>query len=324
VSEIEPYRRFQLDFDAMLLEGKRQEQISALNRGEHVLVKNMHAYFVNDVLPLTRTSDWVFEAAAMFGSHYAQDCFRLLRLYGQQAYDFQKRLAEINAKVIDLLARASMAGAAPTAGIVDLAKASDSLGMLDFSPLPPAMQAEAGSLHETATDHEFLQLEVTLDGIRACYEIWLPRVMYVVRRAVKVRCGMPPRPMDDKLIGTSQLVTWYKKHFLSPHALHPVLGELDSFYKVARNVASHHRGLRWIPQHNQVVLEDQKTVLTMPVHQFQQKYRHILYLCELGLRGILWAFCERERGPLSEALDRDYRKTFPEGFAEGAAGLSSQ
>jgi len=294
-----PHEFFRLDFDQMLEEGKRQEKIHTANAGEYNLVRSMHTYFDSEVLPFILSDDWVYEAASTFVSDYAIDYFHSLRLSGQEAYNAQKNLIELNEKVKDFLARAYYADAAPLAGTVDLPKASDFLNLVEVDRLSPEMRSEAETLHERAKDHEFLQLRVTLRGIRESYETSLPRVMYVVRRAIKVKLGLPPKPSDDELTGISEYISWYTARVNSGHPLYPVLGELYTFYKVARNAGSHHRGLEWKPESDEVILADNSTVLTMPLHEFQQKYRHIIYVCELGLRGILSAFCERERGNVS-------------------------
>lgn len=262
----------------------------------------------------------MFEAALKFASDYAIDCFHFLKLSGQEAYNTQKNLLEINEKVVDFLARAYQAGAAPLAGTINVPKASDFLELVELDKLAPEMHSEAMTLHEEARDHEILQLKVTLRGIRSSYEISLPRIMYVVRRAIKVKLGLPAKRGDEELTGISNYISWYTARMGSGHPLYPVLGELHGFYKVARNVGSHHRGLEWKPENNEVVLADDNTVLRMPMWEFQQKYRHIIYLCELGLRGILSAFCEREHGAMSNSLVREYVKTFPEHFPEGEPG----
>jgi len=316
-----PHEFFRLDFDQMLEEGKRQEAIHTSNAGEHNLVRSMHAYFVSDVLPLLLSDDWVYEAASRFASEYAIDCFHFLKLGGQEAYNTQKNLLGLNEKIVNFLARAYHADAAPLAATIDLPKASDFLDLVEADRLSPEMCSEAATLHEETLDHEILQLKVTLRGIRESYETSLPRVMYVVRRAIKVKLGLPPKPSDDELTGISEYICWYTARATSGHPLSPVLGELRTFYKVARNAGSHHQGLEWKPESDKVILADDTTVLTMPLPEFQQKYRHIVYVCELGLRGILSAFCERERGDVSNWLVREYAKTFPEDFPEGEPGI---
>jgi len=315
-----PHEFFRLDFDQMLEEGKRQKQIDTANAGEYNLVRSMHAYFESEVLPAIVNDDWVYEAASTFASDYAMDCFDCLKLDGQEVYNTQKNLLALNEKVADFLGRAYLAGAAPLAGTIDLPKASDFLDLIQIGRLSPGMRSEAEILHEQAKDHEFLQLKVTLRGIRAAYEMPLPRVMYVVRRAMKVKLDLPPRPSDDKLTGMSEYISWYTARVSSGHPLYPVLGQLHAFYKVARDVGSHHRGLKWKPETDEVILPDNKTVLTIPLREFQQKFRHIVYVCEIGLRGILSAFCERERGSVSNWLVKEYLKTFPEDFPEGEPG----
>jgi len=47
-----PHTFFRLDFDQMLEEGKRQEEIHPANKGEYALVRNIHTYFDGAVLPL--------------------------------------------------------------------------------------------------------------------------------------------------------------------------------------------------------------------------------------------------------------------------------
>nr|MBN1228645.1 hypothetical protein [Anaerolineae bacterium] len=315
-----PHEFFRLDFDQMLEVGRHQEKIHTANTGEYNTVKDIHTYFASDVLPSILNDDWVFAAATTFVSDYATDCFHLLKLSGQEAYNAQKSLMSLNSKVVDFLARASLANAAPSAGSVDLIKASDFFNLLEVGKLSPEMRSEAENLHEQAQDHEYLQLKVTLRGIRDSYEISLPRVMYVVRRAIKVGVGLPRKPSDDELSGISEYISWYTSQVNTLHPLYPVLGELHTFYKVARNAGSHHRGLGWKSESSQVILADETTSLMMPLYEFQQKYRHIVYVCELGLRGILSAFCERERGDASNWLVREYVKTFPEDFPKGELG----
>lgn len=318
---VSPHTFFRLDFDKILEEGKRQEKIHTANKGEYALVRNMHAYFDGEVLPLIVSNDWVFEAASRFAAHYAIECFHILRLSGQEVYNTQKDLLEINEGIVDFLARAYHARAAPLAGRIDLPKASNFLELVKLEKLNAQMRREALTLYERAKDHEILHLKVTLRAIQSSYETTLPRVMYVVRRAIKVKLGLHARKSDDELTGISAYMSWYIRRVNSGHPLYSVLGKLRGFYKIARNVGSHHRGLRWEPDSNEVILADENTELRMPVHEFQQKYRHLIYLCELGLRGILSAFCEREQGAVSNWLVKEYAKTFPEDFPEGEQGI---
>lgn len=316
-----PHEFFRLDFDQMLEEGRRQEEIHPANKGEYALVRNMHAYFAGDVLPLVIHDDWVFEAASTFASDFAIDCFRHLKLCGQEVYNTHKRLLGIKEGITELLARAHIAGGAPLPGTVGLAKASDFLSLVDLDKLPEGMRVEAIELHEQAKDHELLQLTVTLRAIRDSYEITLPRVMYVARRAMKVKLGLSRKASDNKLTGISEYIDWYAARIDSHHSLYPVLGRLREFYKVARNVASHHGGIKWEPASNEVTLPNRSTVLGVHVYQFQQRYRCLVYLCQLGVRGILSAFCQREQGATSDNLVREYINAFPEDFPASEEGV---
>jgi hypothetical protein len=320
---VQPHEFFRLDFDAMLEEGKRQERIHPANEGEADLIQAMHAYLHQEVFPLIADDDCVYEAASRFATEYALVCFRSLQLTNKEIYDSQKQLHDLNERVIDFLARARLEGAAPLAGEVDLPKASDFTDLVDLDGLPSGMQKEAMELLEEAKDHEILQLTVTLRGIRDEYTTNLPRIMFVVRRAMKVRLGQHPTSGDEELRDISNYLNWYDNNVTEGHPLYPVLGELRSFYKIARNVESHPQALEWRPDTNTVVLADANNTVPMHVHEFQQRFRYLTYLCELGLRGILSAFCERERGSVANSLVKEYVKTFPDDFPEGEPGTVS-
>jgi hypothetical protein len=316
-----PHQFFRLDFDQMLKEGERQERIHTANKGEYALVQAMHAYFATNVLPLILNNDWVYDAASTFASRSAMDCFRYLRLGGQEVYETQKRLLDINKKVVDLLARAHLEGAAPLAGRIDLPKASDFFDLLDLEKLSEERRAAAVALYHEVRDHESMQVLVTLRAIRDNYEVTLPRVLAVVRRAMKVSLNLTASGSDSTLTGISETLTWYEDRIDSHHPLYAVLGRLRDFYKVARNVASHHQGMEWDSERDTIILTDRGATLRVHVHEFQQGYRYLIYLCELGVRGILSAFCERERGTVSNSLVREYIKTFPSDFPEGEQGV---
>jgi len=322
MKKVWPHEFFRLDFDAMLEEGKRQEAIHAANKGEHALTKRLHSFFADTVIALIISDDWVFEAASKFASDYAIDCFRAWRLTGQEVYGIQTQKLAIDERVVDFLARAHLEGAMPKPPTIDLPKASDFINLLELHKLSKQRRTEADTLYEETTDHEALQLAATLRAIRDDYEVVLPRILYVVRRTIKINENGQPssRPIYQKLEGVSRSLDWYEKHVDSNHALYPVLGQLRGFYKTARNVGSHHQGLVWEPSSDEVVLQDDQTTVRMHVHKFQQRYRYIVYICEFGMRGILAAFCEREKGAVSNTLVQEYIKIFPEGFPEGEEG----
>ena len=310
-----PHQFFRIDFDMMLGQANEQEEKDPVNKGEYAIVQSMHRYFCENVLPAIIRDDWVYDAASRFASEYAIECFRYLRLGADQIYQRQVRLLEIKEQVLDFIARVKAAGCMiPLSGSTRLSHLSDFLSVIDVGKLPDEMRREATSLREDAQDLEPLLLDATLDALRATYERLLPRIMYVVRRTIKTNQGLRRKKSDQDLIAISECLSWYDAHVSNTHPLYPVLGNLQPFYKVARNVGSHHRGLEWDENNDQIILRDKTTTLTMPLYEFQQKYRHMVYLCELGTRGILSAFCEREQGSVSNWLVKEYEKTFPDNF----------
>lgn len=173
------------------------------------------------------------------------------------------------------------------------------------------MQKESVYLLQEAQDIERLQVNVTLRSMRDYYEITLPRVLYVVRRAIKVHKKLKPKQSDNNLLGLSESVDWYEKYIDNQHPLYPALGEIRNYYKIARNVGSHHKGLDWDSASNQIILKDENATVQIHVYEFQQKFRYLTHFCELGIRGISAAFCEREKGDRANSLTKEYLKTFP-------------
>jgi hypothetical protein len=138
-------------------------------------------------MPSIIHNDWVFEAASKFATEYAMDYFLHLRLSGKEAFHTNEQLHESNKKAKDFLRRAARVGGAPRE--YDLIKASNFRDLLKVDKLTKRMRVEAESLYEQVKDHEKLQLLVTLRGIRDNYVTILPRIMYVVRRVMKVTLG---------------------------------------------------------------------------------------------------------------------------------------
>jgi len=321
--ENSPPQIFRRDFDMILIEAKRQEQLHPANKGEYDLAKELHVYFDQVVVPLIKNDPWVFEAASRFASEYVLDCFRCWRLGNEEIVKQQQRLHDQQRIIKDLLARAYRAGGVTSQTRASLERAtqqllavkgSDLLDLLDLSKLSRKMQAEAHRLVAEARDHEPLQLLASLRAFRDAYETVLPRLMYVVRRAIKVELGLPKTRSDTRLLNPSQSLSWYKDHLPNGHALHPLLVTLADYYKRVRNVSSHHQGFSWHPESNQVWLYDPpKPLLKVDVYEFQQRYRYlVVYLCDYGTRGVLAAYCECERGLITDRLLKEYEKTFPE------------
>lgn len=316
-----PHEFFQLDFGQILEDAKDQERKHPANTGEVDVARGIFEFLEHKCLPLIHTNDWVFEASTTFAEKYALECFYHIRLFGKQAFEAQKALHKINDAVVDFLAHAALVGAVQID--IDIPKASDFLALLQQDRLPPEMLSEAHVLHDQAVDQEALQMRVTLRGIASSYAEILPRIMFVLKRAITVLEG-GKQPQDDVgLIDVSEGLKWFEDHIPEDHPLFPVLGsELRDFYKVARNVANHPEGFEWHPEANEVCLRDRNREITIHVHSFQQKYRwFVVYLCDYGMRGILSAFCDRERGRISNQLVREYAKTFPEDFPPGQEGI---
>ncbi len=318
-----PHEFFRLDFEQILVEARRQETIHPANKGEYTIAKKIYDYFDSDVFSLVAQNDWVYDAASRFASDYAIECFHHMRLAGERTFKTQTRLQKLNSKVEEFIARAFHEGAAPQAIEIELVKASDFLEIVQLSKLPAKMRSEAQNLHEEVVDHEALQMLVTIKQIVGDYETLLPRIMYVVRRVEKVRQGLPKASSDNDLLGMSASLSWYEDHISVGHTLYPVLGkDLRGFYKVARNVGSHHEGFEWKASTNEVILTDRNDQVEMHAHDFQKKYRYLsMYVCDFGMRGLLAAFCQREKGAVSNSLVREYVKIFPEDFPGGEMGV---
>jgi len=314
-----PHGVFRRDFDAILQEGRRQEEIHAATRGEYAVTERIHGYFDAAVMPLIITDDWVFEAAGRFASQYAFDCFRYLRLAKEEFLRLQERLLQLNSDIVDFVARVYVSRALTNdaVSILDgqdmlLTKESDLLSLVDLDKLSKEMRSEALDLSAQAQDHEPLQLLASVRGIRDAYETTLPRLMYAVRRAMKVELGLPRSASDSKLLNPSESLGWYAVHLPTEHTLHPLLVDFADFYKTVRNVGNHHEGFSWHPATNEVWLADsRRPLMKAPLYDFQQRYRYLaVYLCDYGVRGVLAAYCEREQGPISDMLLREYDKIF--------------
>lgn len=318
---IRPHEFFKLDFDQIIEEGRRQEELLSANKGEFAFVKNMHTFFSTEVLPRVLQDTWVYEAAERFASQYAMDCFNLLRLTGDEIYRTQQRKLQLNNEVIDTLVRAKSAGAVPEFKSLELEKTSDFKKLILIDRLSKKGRDKVESLYLQTVDHERLHVLVALRSIRDHYEITLPRIMFVIRRAMKRDQDASPSPSDDNLSSISEYITWYSKFVPSNHALFPVLGELKDFFLVARNVGNHHQGFSWNSEQNLVILEDRNLRVEMNVTTYLQKHRYLIHLCELGVRGILSAFCQREQGPISDYLVKEYAKIFPSDWVSNERGI---
>lgn len=317
---VKPHALFLLDFDQILEEGRRQERQLEANKGEYALVKSMHDFFSEEVMPLILSDDWVYKSATKFAEDYAADCFLLLRSTGNEIYQTQIKTEALKEEVLELIAKAFGEDCLSLGEDTELEKMSNFKSLIEYDRLSPQTRAMVNDLYARTVDHEQLHIWVALRSIRDLYEISLPRIMFVIRRAMKITSNKPPKISDDNLSSISDYISWYSSSVSEDHPLYPVLGELGSFYKVARNVASHHQGFTWLPEKNLIILEDQSDRIEVDLTTYLQKHRYLVHLCELGVRGILAAFCEREQGPIANKLVTEYAKTFPEDWDGGEKG----
>ncbi|NLF01472.1 MAG: hypothetical protein GX601_10900 [Anaerolineales bacterium] len=317
MGELLPHEVLRFDFDAIRVEARRQERVDPANLGEHKLASDIHAYFVNQIIPMVLQNDRVYEAASALVTQHADSYLQRLRESGRSAFEAQTGLRELWQKVIGFLQ--TLPPKALPGATVSLMKPSDFMKLVKFDELSSRAQAEANSLCRWAQDQEWYHLNVTLGKIADTYEMGLPRVMFVVQRAMKVQSGRAPKNTDGELLAPACYIDWFSSSAGDGHPLYPILGDhgLVEFYRVARNVANHHKGLEWEPGTDQVGLKDRGTTLAVHVQAFQQRERYLVYICDYGLRAIWSAFCEREKGAISDDLFDKYNNTFPKDFPSG-------
>lgn len=311
--EIRPHTFFQLDFEQILDEGKRQEAQLKANAGEFKINRGMFIFFSEIVIPLIKSDDWVYDAALRFASDFALDCFNIDRLTGNEISQSQNKISKLKGEVQEIVHDAKKAGYLKYfIGPIELEKASDFKSLLLIKKMNRLWRTRVEELYARVTDEENLGMLSVLRAIRDTYEINLPRIMFVVKRAIKVADNIPKKTSDNLLVGISEDMSWYERYLTKDHPLFPVLGYISSFYKPARNVANHHKGFTWVPEENIIVLEDESRVVRITSIEYVHKMRYLIYLCEFGLRGILSGFCEREHGKMSNNLVVEYNKIFTE------------
>lgn len=307
-----PHQIFEMDFRQILAEAQRQEQVHPANHEELSVAQRIYN-LIEEIGPLVESDQWVYEGAMRFADELAPQYFYELRLIGEQTAIYRDRLHSINHDVIQLLAELSLAGKVPKVDECDLIKASDFPRCIDSALLTERERERVNHLWEKAKQHEYLQLNLTLKALSGIYEMGFTRVMFVFRRALKVHLGKPHSSSDDQLNSPSSYLDWINSNLGASHILVSHFGaeQPRTFYRVARNVASHHRGLEFDRQRNLIRLVDNRQSLEVPLYEFQQRYRYLNYLVEYGIRGILYHFAMKERGDLALKICRDYERTFP-------------
>ena len=172
------------------------------------------------------------------------------------------------------------------------------------------MKLKANLLYDETLDLEHLYVNVVCQAIQAMYEKALPRMFYVVRRALKVKMELEPSIDDEALQDTSRYLNWCYQHLPEPHVLQKALVKHRNFYRIVRNVDSHKNGPKWLSEANSVYLPDKKEQITVDITEYSKRYRYLMYFCEIGARGILAAFCDREQGAISNGVMHSYIKIY--------------
>ena len=304
---IYPHQLFQADFLNMWEEAQRPEQLDPLRKEESSLGKEIFFFFGEEVLPLILSHDWIYEGARTFVTEYAEQYFSVLRLL-RSVEDTQLRLVELKAKVKDLLAAAISLHLAPAS--TQLVKPSDFVEIIQIDKLPTALRQKAKQLYEEAIDLEDLYVQVVSQALHGLYEKGLPRIFFVVKRALKVRMNAKPTAADNSLGEPHQYLNWCKQHLGPEHVISRVFVEHSHIYRAARNVASHQLQPEWRPASNEVFLPDTNNPQLLSLTAFSQLYRFLMYFCEMGTRGILAVFADRERGEKSNRAKHSYMKMY--------------
>lgn len=316
--ELYPHQIFGGDFRQIKQEATRQEEINAANHGELKLATRIMDLVDQSVGDHISTSDWLFEGCLRFANELAPEYFDSLLLNAERVVRYQKQLHSLNDKVLDMLAKLKIKGKAPGAGSQDLVKASDFVYFIEMSKLDQEEEMEVTQLLDDVIEHETLQMKLTLHGIADMYEIGFPRVMFVLRRALKVQHGWQSAASDERVLPPSSYLDWISRKLPSTHVLMEYFGadRPSTFYKTSRNVASHHRSLRFDRERNSIVLPDDKHSLEVPLYEFQQRYRYLNYLVDYGVRGILYHFALRDSGEAATRVCKHYERTFPRNLPE--------
>lgn len=307
MTELLPHELFRLEVNKMLVEALRQENIHTANAGELTVAQNFYNHLTKQVVPCIQSQDWVFDAASRFADEFAETCFDTWERTGREATLARRRLDNANKQVVDLIARLHRRGAiSVVTDKIDLVKASDFIHYVDLDILPPSRRREVQQVHEQVSRFEKQYLKTTNMIIREDYAKVLPRVMYVIQRVIQIELHLPKKKGFSELHDIGDWLSWYRNYINEAHSLFPVLGFLEDLYKVARDVESHEKEIEWRPKSDEIHLPSERNPQTIGLHIYQQKYRHLIYLLEMGMCAILAAYCERKRSENCNQLAKDY------------------
>jgi len=320
-----PHEFFRIDFDEILKEGQRQERIWAANAGEAKEVRLLHDYYDLEVLPLIVADDWVFEGAKRLALEWAQDCFDQLRQTGHEVYRMQRKLQTLKDEVVDFLARAIRNGWTKSKSeqdIVDLRKPSDF-----YEELLPCRINERGAyvkaqaLRDKAREHERQQVRLIMTAARDLFSHVFPQIMFVVKRAIAVHQNLHRGAAYDEVSDPAEDLCWYESRVAAGTGAYLVTAELRHRYRIIRNAASHPGQFLWVPTSNVVRFEDETgRWVEFDVDDYHRYYRRLVFFCDLGIRGILSAYCDRARDDVSYHLVKSYFAVFPDDYRSARPG----
>lgn len=318
-SIVYPHEFFRIEFDTLLEEGRRQERIDPRNIGEARGIESLHEYLDKEVLPLVVSHDWVFEAADRLAREWIQDVFDQLHSTGCECYSMQTALHKLKGEVTDFLGRARARGWTKKSAEshLSLQKASDFYDLLDIRRINDrAAMVEAQKLRSTAESHERRQVRLIMTTLHDLYAHVFPQVMFVVKRATKLNAKIAPSEGDNELKEVSSELSWYESRVGPGSPLYLLTKDLPNVYRVVRNAASHPGQFRWLPGANVVRFFESTTNqwTEFDVDEYHRLHRRLVLFCDMAIRGVLSAYCQREHAELSYGLVQRWVETFPDRY----------
>lgn len=321
-----PHEFFRIDFDVLVEEGKRQERIWSANVGEAKQVQLMHDCWDQQVLPLVLSNDWVFEGAERLVEEWVQDCFDQMAQTGGAAYEMQQMLDELKAKVTEFLAYAATKGWTRhqfQSTSVDLKKASDF-----YKELRPRRISERGALARArglwhqALQHERQQVRLIMSCTRDQFAHVFPQVAFVAKRAIAVRDNLATAATSDEPRDPTDDLLWFESRVKPGTGFHLVTSELRDRYRIIRHAASHPGQFEWVAEASVVRFQVGKSSqwIEFDVDDYHRYYRRLVFFCDLGLRGVLSAYCDRTRSAKCYDLVQAYVAAFPQEYRAGIPG----
>jgi len=322
-ARIYPHEFFRIEFDELLREGPRQESMLSANAGEAGEIQALHAFWDKRVLPLILTDDQVFAAAKVFVETWSTNCFDEYEMVGSACLEAQSKLHTLQEEVIETIAQASLRGWLKRGfhpESVDLKKASDFYTGLALRRInSPSFQTHARGLFEQAKKVERQRIGLIMKLVPELYAQVLPHVLIVVRRALESQQRLPlganvPVDLSDDL-------SWWESRASAEPGLDLFVNRLRDTYKVMRNAWDHPNQWEWCPKRNTVRLREgvRKLWIEIGSDRLHRLYRRLDMFADLGIRGILSAYCERTHDPSTLGLVEASSETFPDSAARRTA-----